>query len=659
MKREALYATCFVLAALLFLWTLVLHPDFLPARPSSTQSDLLLSHLPNAKYLRDSLARYGQLPLWNAQILSGQPFAADPLSGLWYLPNVLLLILPLPFAFNLLFVLHLAWAGYGMFCYLRAEHLDVRASFFGGLALAGTPKILAHLGAGHVSLIFAIAWTPWLLLSVKRAASEGGFRRGAIIGGVLALIALADVRWAFYAGALAVVFWIAHLNRERVLSSGAICKAMLSCLLFFLSLSAILTLPLAEFTYYSNRGGLDYDQAVIYSLPPYPYLLGVFVPIYGVLFEWVTYIGIVPLLLAVFGSIHRRQFFWIAVVFVAILFSLGSNLEFFPWAFRLMPVLKFLRVPARAWFIVAISGCILAAYGMQVIFAELLPRLAGEPQKFPLLSRWMPPARFLFPFLVIITAIDLLMMNNTQIEARPLADESPAAKWIAEQPGLFRVYSPSASLPLPNKLQHVEGVDPLQLSTYARYAARASGIAINGYSVSVPFYFVEDGDDPARLQAASSPDSYLLGMLNVKYVAAEFPLAAPPLSLVKVFGRTRVYENLFFRPRAWIESGVAEVKMWSPNKIIIQAEGSGLLVVSEIAYPGWEAHVDGVGIPLVTVEDLFRGVNLSTGSHEVVLEFYPRSVYVGASLTLLGLILFAVVCWRSDECKIIPAIAQG
>ena len=40
-------------------------------------------------------------------------------------------------------------------------------AFFGGVVFAGTPKLIAHLGAGHVTLVFAVAWTPWLLLDAE------------------------------------------------------------------------------------------------------------------------------------------------------------------------------------------------------------------------------------------------------------------------------------------------------------------------------------------------------------------------------------------------------------------------------------------------------------------------------------------------------------
>src|SRR5258707_5864040 len=94
------WGLAFLLAGSLYLWPLVLKPNFIPTRAEGQGSDLLLTHLPNAAYLRSTLATYHEWPLWNSQILAGQPFAADPLSGMWYPPNWLLLLpwLDLPLA---------------------------------------------------------------------------------------------------------------------------------------------------------------------------------------------------------------------------------------------------------------------------------------------------------------------------------------------------------------------------------------------------------------------------------------------------------------------------------------------------------------------------------------------------------------------------------
>jgi len=664
-----LLPSSFFLLALLFLWPLTLHPGFVPFAPRAPYSDLLITHLPNAAYIRDSLARYAQWPLWNAQILAGQPFAADPLAGMWYPPNLLLLPLPLPFAFNLLFALHFAWAGYGLFRFLRGEGLDPGPALLGSLAFMGTPKLVAHLGAGHVSLVFAVAWTPWLLLAVKRvadplqgAATQGSLKRGALAGACLALLFLADVRWAFYAAVLGAAFWLRCLPDRRASANHAARKspsvyplgrrpsvaAALAFAGLFFSLSAILAFPLAGFVLQSGRSALTLKEAAAFSLPPRE-LVGLVIPHLGGNHEWMTYVGVIPLLLALAGAL-RRLYFWGAAVLVAGAFSLGANFILFPVLFYGVPGLGFLRVPPRAWFIVALGLAVLAAHGAQLLIDDFLPRLAQRYFR-PSLSpghpvTWSPfhPSREAFILLAsVLTLADLLRVDATLLEARPRPDLVPAARWIAAQPGLFRVYSPSYSLPLGDGLQHVDGVNPLQLASSVKLIEAASGIKAHGYSVTVPAF---ESGDVATANAQAVPDARRLGLLNVKYVAAEFPLDAPGLALAQTFGQTRVYENLEFKPRARVMGGgEAEVRQWSPNRIVVEADGPGRLVVGEVMVSGWEARVDGARTPIETVDDLFRGVPLPVGHHQVVFEFRPRAVFYGAWLTAAGLAALVLI-WR-------------
>ena len=677
----------FFLLALLYLWPLSLHPNFIAFPPKSEFTDLLITHLPNAEYVRDSLARYGQLPLWNAQMFAGQPFAADPLAGMWYPPGWLLLVrsVPLPFAFNLLLALHVAWAGYGLYRLLRDEGLPPGPAFLGGLAFCGTPKLIAHLGAGHVSLVCAVSWTPWLMLAVKRAASGGGLKHGALAGASLALIFLADVRWAFYAGGLGAAYWLVLLSRvlahsgppprpltnviarsEATKQSTRLFFAVGPALAFggiFLSLSAVLALPLAEFLSYSNRSALTLAEAAVLSLPPYPYLLGLVIPDLGGFYEWMTYLGVVPLLLSFLG-LSRGKLFWAAVVLCAVAFSLGANFGFFPLLFRLLPGLGFLRVPPRAWFIVAFGVCLLAAHGAQSLISDLLPRLAQRYAR-PSLTYFVS---YLLPLLCLLTALDLLRVDSTLLVARPRPARVPAAEWIAAQPGLFRVYSPSYSLPPGDGLQHVDGVNPLQLAASVKFIESASGVHASSYSVTLPAFEAETPEAPVDLATANAeaaPDARLLGLLNVKYVAAEFPLTAPGLSLAQIYGRTRVYENVQAVARAGVitpasevslnnspatslagvEADRAEIQFLSPNRVELRAAGPGRLILSEVIYPGWQVWVDGVGQPIEMAGGLLRSVVLASGEHEVIFEFHPLTVYVGAAISLLGLIAL-IGLWR-------------
>jgi hypothetical protein len=71
-----------------------------------------------------------------------------------------------------------------------------------------------------------------------------------------------------------------------------------------------------------------------------------------------------------------------------------------------------------------------------------------------------------------------------------------------------------------------------------------------------------------------------------------------------------------------------------------------VLVLSEIAYPGWDGTIDGVAAPVLTADAILRGIAVPTGEHRVDLTFRPRSVIAGllaSGVTVLA--VFAALGW--------------
>jgi uncharacterized membrane protein YfhO len=83
---------------------------------------------------------------------------------------------------------------------------------------------------------------------------------------------------------------------------------------------------------------------------------------------------------------------------------------------------------------------------------------------------------------------------------------------------------------------------------------------------------------------------------------------------------------------------------------------SGLAVVGDAYYPGWRAWVDGQRVPVQEVEGV-RGVRASAGRHRIEFRYSPASVYWGAGLSLLGLMLAAIAAMahqRSPRTQALP-----
>ena len=74
-------------------------------------------------------------------------------------------------------------------------------------------------------------------------------------------------------------------------------------------------------------------------------------------------------------------------------------------------------------------------------------------------------------------------------------------------------------------------------------------------------------------------------------------------------------------------------------RIRATAQQAGLLVLTDLYYPGWVATVDGTSAEILRVNHVLRGVLLPPGEHEVVFRYAPRAVQIGAVISALSLAL--------------------
>ena len=175
--------------------------------------------------------------------------------------------------------------------------------------------------------------------------------------------------------------------------------------------------------------------------------------------------------------------------------------------------------------------------------------------------------------------------------------------------------------------------------------ADASGVAQSGYSVTLPPFA---NGETSRDNRSAHPNARMLGLLNIGYVVAEFDLNEPGLVEAAQFGQTRVYRNQVGLSRAWVQDPSAPlgqgilheaVLTATANSIQVEAEGPGLLVIAEIAYPGWITRLDGQVISGGASSDLLRTIVLAPGSHRVTAQFLPTRLLVGGILSITAWLL--------------------
>jgi hypothetical protein len=70
--------------------------------------------------------------------------------------------------------------------------------------------------------------------------------------------------------------------------------------------------------------------------------------------------------------------------------------------------------------------------------------------------------------------------------------------------------------------------------------------------------------------------------------------------------------------------------------ILTESNAPGLLVLTDIWYPGWEATVDGARATIVRANYSFRAIALPAGKHSVEFNYRPKPFYIGCGLALLA-----------------------
>ena len=100
---------------------------------------------------------------------------------------------------------------------------------------------------------------------------------------------------------------------------------------------------------------------------------------------------------------------------------------------------------------------------------------------------------------------------------------------------------------------------------------------------------------------------------------------------------------------------LVRIKAYEPNKLTYEVESDkgGVVVFSEIYYPGWTATVDGAPQELGRVNYVLRALRVEPGKHEVVLSFFPKSIdytetiaYVSYVALLLIILLLGWMEWK-------------
>jgi hypothetical protein len=589
----------------LFLVLLGLCPDAVPyLRHDARYSDAVLAHWPNAFFLRESVLDRSEFPLWRETTMAGQPFAANPLNKTAYPPQWLALIFPPALHLNVLILLHLLIAGAGMWMWVRSLGRRMEAVFLSTAAYILAPRLFAHLGTGHLDTVYALAWWPWLMWSMRQLVLHTRWQNIIMTDLFAAMTLLADVRVSLFAFASAGVYALIELWRggawKRV-------PAFAAAGVLTIPLTLALIVPLVVWQPYMSRANMQPSDAGVLALQPV-HLLGLILPAHRPSVETLTYLGLPVLVMAIIGIIsfsRRIRWAWLGLALFVILYAMGENAFIWPLLVRLFPPLLWFRVPSKIWLVFVLLTPLLAGYGLHwllnflenrnvtisvhVLRRSKLAIVAGMTVTvacgiFALLALRLPPTMgisavvgglslgilLLLAFnrkikpptfaalLIILACLDLAWTGYQWADwrgedvwldpGRPLAE-----RLVAE--GADRIYSPTYSLEQQvaevYQLRLFGGVDPFQLAGIVEAVEQGSGVPVTKYDpVLPPLGGAESDADVAQANQGAVIDTAILAEWGVSHIVAAYPLDDERLQPVDVVNGVYIYANQDYTPRS-------------------------------------------------------------------------------------------------------------
>jgi len=316
-------------------------------------------------------------------------------------------LIPAPASVAWFMVLHLFLGGAGTYLYCRLIGCSRTAALFGGFIFAFCTENASLINAGHVMKIATIAHAPWAFYFLEK-----GFRTERwfpyLCAGMVLAFQFFNTHWqiAFYTCLGVGVYGAMRLFEEvyagePLRKTGRTLLMGIVMVLFFLGASAISLAPLVGWSKDTNRGahsganqgkgGLDREEAMMWSLPPEETAALVIPGLFGLsrqeggdqprpdqTYYWgrmiftqtASYFGLLPWLLLPLPLLFRNDRVTkaaLVAVVGGILFSMGKYTPFYQFLYDYLPGISRFRVPKMMLFMTAFGLAVLTARGVDLL----------------------------------------------------------------------------------------------------------------------------------------------------------------------------------------------------------------------------------------------------------------------------------------------------
>jgi hypothetical protein len=283
-----------------------------------------------------------------------------------------------------------------------------------------------------------------------------------------------------------------------------------------------------------------------------------------------------------------------AIVVTGLILALGSHTPLYRVIYAI-PFVEKVRVPAMAIVLAQLGVAALAALGL------------GK-------SRWIQGAVFaLFLAEAVNGAPHLGRMDGLP----RMREHEDIAAFLKAQPGWFRVEVDENAIPY--NFGDWFGIEHF-----------------GGYVASMPekiFHLV--GHDSARR------------LFGIQYRIARQPAIPEQVPVFESRSGLKIFRDRRITEPLRSACGEAAVVLRTSNRFVIDAQMrcDGLVVTGDPVAPGWRAWSDGTPMPIQESEGVLRAVAVPAGRHRIEFRYLPASVYWGAALSALGVLLTGLICF--------------
>ena len=569
-----------------------------------------------------------QLPHWNPYSASGEPWLANPQTGVFYPPTWLFVALPFETAYMLYLALHLAVLGSGAYL-LFAHAVAPGAAAAGAVATMFAGPTLSLLDVQNNLATFA--WIPfvmWTARAAKPPQLAALFLALSVLGGE-----------PFFAAIGALLYVVIRRSPRDILIAGS----------GAFGLAAIQLLPFLEMLRGSDRAaGLAAADMFRESMPLRDWLRVAVPPsltrtgfdrALSQHFIPIVYVGVAIVALALLAWIFVRKrevAGWTAMLIVAMVVAAGNTL---PTArlFEVLPLTVF-RYPSRV-----------VPFGALALVA--LAVLAWD--------RFRPGRRWADLILIAVLLIDLVprsapLLRTARFSEAPFVYPATAAR----DGSLMRVRDRRSG----DRTAWIAGYRNLY---HRRFDAWTAAPVV--------------GDRYERLYNAVVAQHRfdLFQFLSVGYVLSDLDLGEP-FQAIRRFRGVTLYENRRAVRMAtlwpeWSASGSADAALdtlirrgtrdglpvsgkaeardpakvqripsvrsmtLAPDqaRVVLTSPVEAILMIAQQDAPGWDVYVDGERKEKLLAGGVFRAVRVPAGEHVVIWRWNSPTLHAGMLMTII------------------------